>query len=43
MVRRSRYFGLGRLLRAFPQMEHRDYKELLETLKKSAEKEEDSE
>ena len=40
MVRGTRYFGTGRLLRAFPQMQHRRYKELLEVLKKDAEEEE---
>lgn len=37
MVRGTRYFGTGRLLRAFPKMQHRRYKELLEVLKKDAE------
>lgn len=37
MVRGTRYFGAGRLLRAFPQMRHRKYRELLEKLKKDAE------
>ena len=37
MVRGTRYFGAGRMLRAFPQMQHRKYKELLEALKKDAE------
>ena len=37
MVWGTRYFGTGRLLRAFPQMQHRKYKELLEALKKDAE------
>ena len=37
MVRSTRYFGAGRMLRAFPQMQHRKYKELLEALKKDAE------
>ena len=41
-IRSSRYFGLGRLLRAFPQMMHRDYNELLEELKRAAEEESDS-
>ncbi len=33
-LKSSRHFGAGRLLRAFPGMEHRDYKELLEELRK---------
>lgn len=33
-IANSRYLGTGRLLRAFPQMEHRDYQEILEELKK---------
>ena len=37
MVRGTRYFGAGRLLRAFPQMRHRKYRELLDKLKKDAE------
>ena len=37
MVRGTRYFGAGRLLRAFPQMQHRKYRELLDILKKDAE------
>ena len=37
MVRGTRYFGAGRLLRAFPQMRHRKYRELLDKLKKYAE------
>ena len=37
MVRGTRYFGAGRLLRAFPQMQHRKYRELLDKLKKDAE------
>ena len=36
MVRGTRYFGAGRLLRAFPQMRHRKYRELLDKLKKDA-------
>ena len=41
MIRSTRYFGTGRLLRAFPQMQHRKYRELLEALKKDAEEGED--
>ena len=33
-IRKSSHFGLGRLLRAFPQMEHRDFDELLKELQK---------
>jgi hypothetical protein len=33
-IRRSRHFGSGRLLRAFPQMKHRDFDELLKELQK---------
>lgn len=40
MVQNSRYFGAGRLLRAFPDMKHREYGELLEELKKEVEEEE---
>lgn len=33
-VAKSRYFGAGRLLRAFPDMKHRDYEEMIELMKK---------
>ena len=33
-IRISSHFGLGRLLRAFPQMKHRDFDELLKELQK---------
>jgi ABC-type phosphate transport system auxiliary subunit len=32
-VLRSRHFGAGRLLRAFPDMKHRDYEELIDLIK----------
>lgn len=32
-VRRSRYFGYGRLLRAFPDMQHREYRERIAELR----------
>ena len=32
-LRKSRHFGSGRLLRAFPDMQHRDYAELIEMLR----------
>ncbi|MDO4619152.1 MAG: hypothetical protein Q4B09_00875 [Lachnospiraceae bacterium] len=35
-VAATRYFGTGRLLRAFPQMASRDYKEILDRLKAAA-------
>lgn len=34
-IQKSRYFGMGRLLRAFPDMKHRDHSELLNMLKES--------
>lgn len=34
-IERSRHFGAGRLLRAFPDMKHREHPELLELLRKS--------
>ena len=34
-IERSRHFGVGRLLRAFPDMKHREHPELLELLQKS--------
>ena len=43
MVRSTRYFGAGRMLRAFPQMQHRKYRELLDLLKKEAEEGEGTE
>ncbi len=43
MVRGTRYFGAGRMLRAFPQMQHRKYRELLDLLKKEAEEGEGTE
>ena len=32
----SRYFGIGRMMRAFPQLQHRDYKEMFSELKSHA-------
>ena len=32
-IKASRHFGAGRLLRAFPEMKHRDYPELIEMIK----------
>lgn len=32
-IKASRYFGAGRLLRAFPEMKHRDYPEFIEMIK----------
>ena len=34
-IQRSRHFGLGRMLRAFPDMKHREHSELLNALKES--------
>ena len=31
-INSSRHLGTGRVLRAFPEMEHRDHKELLEQM-----------
>ena len=33
-IRASRHFGAGRLLRAFPEMKHRDYPDLIEMIRK---------
>ena len=33
-IRKSRHFGMGRLLRAFPDMRHRDYAEIMDELRK---------
>ncbi len=35
-IEKSRHFGAGRLLRAFPDMKHREHSELLELLRKSS-------
>ena len=35
-IKASRHFGLGRLLRAFPNMKHRDHSELLEMLRRDS-------
>jgi uncharacterized membrane protein len=37
-IRASRHFGAGRLLRAFPEMKHRDYPELIEMIKAELQK-----
>ena len=37
-IRSSRHFGAGRLLRAFPEMKHRDYPELIEMIKAELQK-----
>ena len=34
-IKKSRYFGMGRMLRAFPDMQHREHSELLDLLRKS--------
>ena len=33
-LRESRHFGAGRLLRAFPEMRHRDHQELIEMIRR---------
>ena len=33
-IKKSRYFGMGRMLRAFPDMKHREQSELLDLLRK---------
>ena len=37
-IRASRHFGAGRMLRAFPEMKHRDYPELIEMIKAELQK-----
>lgn len=37
-IRASKHFGAGRLLRAFPEMKHRDYPELIEMIKAELQK-----
>ena len=37
-IRASRHFGAGRLLRAFPEMKHRDYPDLIEMIKAELQK-----
>lgn len=37
-IRASRHFGAGRLLRAFPDMKHRDYPELIEMIREEIRK-----
>ena len=36
-IRRSQFWGTGRVLRAFPQMEHRKYDETLKRIRKRME------
>lgn len=37
-IRASRHFGAGRLLRAFPEMKHRDYPDIVEMIKAELQK-----